>query len=309
MITPRPFDPFKPKELQLQLEKKWEVIGKDFAIEKVDKQTPALENEASGRIEKVGKQIENEASEADKKKENEASGTDQIVKLVCMSDTHSTQREFRFSIPDGDIFIHAGDFTRYGLPSEIVAFNNWLATLPHRHKVVVSGNHELSLDPSTWEEAAEYMDQAGETRQSTEQVRSLLTNCIYLEDEIIEVMGLKIFGSPWQPDFSQSAFCLQRGESLRKKWSKIPEDTEVLVTHGPPLGVGDLCSGGGGRAGCQDLLEQVTKVVKPKLHVFGHIHEGYGMYKNGKTTFVNAATVGPGYKPINPPVVFNFKKS
>ena len=94
LITPRTFDPSKPKELQLQLEKKWEVIGKDFAIENVDKQTPASENEASGRIEKVGKQIENEASEVTKKTENEASGRDLILKLVCMSDTHSTQGEF-----------------------------------------------------------------------------------------------------------------------------------------------------------------------------------------------------------------------
>jgi len=284
LVTPRSFDPSKPRELQVKLEKKWKVIGKDFEIEKVDETASAAVSGTNF-------------------------GSREVVKIVCMSDTHSTQKEFGFPIPDGDIFVHAGDFTRYGLPSEIVAFNNWLATLPHRHKVVIAGNHELSLDPSTWEEASEYMDQAGEARLSTEQVRSLLTNCTFLEDERVEVMGLKIFGSPWQPDFSQSAFCLQRGDQLRDKWAKIPEDTEVLVTHGPPLGVGDLCSGGGGRAGCEDLLERVAQVVKPKLHVFGHIHEGYGMYTNGKTTFVNAATVGPGYKPINPPVVFHFENS
>merc|ERR1711971_526510 len=76
-------------------------------------------------------------------------------------------------------------------------------------------------------------------KNSPIQVRNLLTNCTYLEDESVEVMGLKIFGSPWQPDFSQSAFSLQRGEQLREKWAKIPEETEVLVTHAPPpLGIG-----------------------------------------------------------------------
>jgi hypothetical protein len=242
LITPRSFDPTKPRELQVKLGKKWEVIGQDFAIENVNNQTPPASAPSS-----TPPPAAPPASESEEFGTN--SGSRQIVKIVCMSDTHSTQGEFGFFIPDGDIFIHAGDFTRYGLPSEIVAFNNWLATLPHRHKVVVAGNHELSLDSRTWEEAAEYMDQAGETRQSTEQVRSLLTNCTYLEDESLEVLGVKIFGSPWQPDFSQSAFCLQRGEQLRDKWGKIPRDTEVLVTHGPPLGVGDLCSGWGGRAG------------------------------------------------------------
>jgi len=140
-------------------------------------------------------------------------------------------------------------------------------------------------------------------------MRSLLTNCIFLEDENVEVMGLKIYGSPWQPDFSQSAFCLQRGDQLRNKWANIPEDVQVLVTHAPPHGVGDLCNGWGGRAGCEDLLKRVTKFVQPKLHIFGHIHEGYGVYTNGKTTFVNAATVGPGYIPVNPPIVIKYERA
>ena len=80
-------------------------------------------------------------------------------------------------------------------------------------------------------------------------------------------------GTPWQPEFGGWAFNLKRGEECVKKWNLIPEDTDVLITHGPPLGFGDLCSTGI-RAGCVDLLQSVQNRVKPKYHVYGHIHEG-----------------------------------
>ena len=73
------------------------------------------------------------------------------------------------------------------------------------------------------------------------QVKSLLTACTYLQDERLEVMGLKVYGSPWQPRFSDSAFNLSRGAELRAVWDKIPSDTDILVTHSPPLGVMDQC--------------------------------------------------------------------
>lgn len=112
-------------------------------------------------------------------------------------------------------------------------------------------------------------------------MKSLLTNCIYLEDESLQLMGIKFYGSPWQPRFSDSAFNLTRGSELRRVWEKIPSDTEVLITHGPPLGVMDLCrrhteDGGtkpAGRSGCQDLLSQVVARVRPRYQIFGHVHE------------------------------------
>jgi hypothetical protein len=100
----------------------------------------------------------------------------------------------------------------------VVAFNTWLGALPHRHKVVIAGNHELSLDPATWREAAGYMLQAGEPVLGPAAVRALLTNCTYLEDEAVELEGVKIYGSPWQPVFSSSAFNLPRGSQLRARW-------------------------------------------------------------------------------------------
>ena len=102
------------------------------------------------------------------------------VTIVCMSDTHSTLNEIEHDIPGGDIFIHAGDFTRYGLQSEVEEFNKWLGTLPHQYKVVVAGNHELSFDPDTFEEAQEYMIQAGEDPNiKIDDIKKVLTKCVY----------------------------------------------------------------------------------------------------------------------------------
>lgn len=99
-------------------------------------------------------------------------------------------------------------------------------------------------------------------------------------------------------------FQLFSGESCLSKWNKIPKDTQILITHTPPLGHGDLvCSGI--RAGCVELLQTVQKRVKPKYHIFGHIHEGYGVSSDGKIIFINASTCDINYKPSNLPVVFD----
>jgi hypothetical protein len=106
-----------------------------------------------------------------------------------------------------------------------------------------------------------------------EQVKKELTNCTYLEDCATEIYGVKIYGTPWQPKFCGWAFNLERGQQLMEKWDLIPDDTDVLITHTPPLGYGDLCATGD-RAGCVDLLMSVQHRIRPKYHIYGHIHEG-----------------------------------
>ena len=203
-------------------------------------------------------------------------------------------------------------------------------------EVVVAGNHELSLDPGTVEEAMDYMEQAGEEVVGVEEVRRLLTNCTYLEDSSVTLEGIRIHGSPWQPVFSNSAFNLPRGEELRQRWAwspgtsrwaGVPEGTRLLVTHGPPLGVGDSCTYRGvpqGRAGGCRCSEQLPRVRGPaeegggggeagvprvRARARGWVAwvvqgaSGYGVATDGTTTFVNAATCSQGYQPTNPPVV------
>ncbi|XP_050300876.1 UPF0046 protein T07D4.2 [Anthonomus grandis grandis] len=246
------------------------------------------------------------------------------LRFVCMSDTHSLVRNLSFDIPDGDVFLHAGDFTKCGEKEEVIFFNNWIGSLPHKHKVVIAGNHELSFDQkfaddfkmknqrfqSDAGENEDHVPHYGRTKDNiadavnTDNIRQYLTNCTYLEDSGIEICGVKIWGSPWQPEFGHWAFNLKRGKECLSKWNLIPDDTDVLLTHSPPLGHGDLvCSGV--RAGCVELLTTVQKRVKPKYHIFGHIHEGYGVSSDGKIIFINASTCDINYIPSNLPMVFD----
>ena len=206
------------------------------------------------------------------------------IRLVAISDTHGLHRHL--TIPDGDILVHAGDITGYGQVEQVADFNEWLGTLPHRHKIVIAGNHDFCFEDQPVETAA------------------LLTNCIYLFDEAITLDGLYFYGTPWQPWFFDWAFNLRRGSEIRAKWELIPPETDVLITHGPPLGYGDLTSRGE-YVGCADLLESVRQ-KRPKLHIFGHIHEGYGMTYNQHTTFINASSCTLQYQPAQRPIVYDW---
>lgn len=251
------------------------------------------------------------------------------ARIVCMSDTHSLTPHLKFDVPPGDIFIHAGDFTRCGRLKEVKEFNNWLGKLPHKYKIVIAGNHELSFDSSFTHpfETTELSADNERTRHTgvslidkipdlgiprdnlseavqTFNIKEQLTNCIYLEDKMVEIYGLKIYGSPWQPEFCNWAFNVPRGVQCLNKWDLIPDAVDVLITHTPPVGHGDLCCSGV-RAGCVELLTTVQKRVKPKYHIFGHIHEGYGVTSDGKIIFINASTCDISYIPNNHPVVFD----
>ncbi|XP_065359452.1 UPF0046 protein C25E10.12 [Calliphora vicina] len=248
------------------------------------------------------------------------------ARVVCMSDTHSLTPYIKFDIPEGDIFIHAGDFTKCGHLEEVIEFNNWISSLPHKHKIVIAGNHELSFDSTfthpfqnrsnnerskhTGMSILDDLPTLGNAKENiveavqTPNIRDVLTNCTYIEDELIEIWGIRIFGSPWQPEFCKWAFNVPRGLPCLDKWNKIPSDIDILVTHTPPVGHGDLCCSGV-RAGCVELLTTIQKRVKPKYHVFGHVHEGYGITSDGRVIYVNASTCDINYLPNNPPIVFD----
>jgi Icc-related predicted phosphoesterase len=208
------------------------------------------------------------------------------IRLVCVSDTHNQLH--KIAIPEGDILVHAGDLAMRGSLKEIAAFNDFLGTLPHPHKVVVAGNHDLAFE------------------REPERARALLTHAIYLQDEAATVAGLRFWGAPWQPWFFDWAFNLPRGPALAEKWARIPEGTDVLITHGPPQGQGDRTDRGD-LAGCADLLAAVRR-VRPRCHVFGHIHEGYGVTREGDTRFVNASICTVDYRPTNPPIVIDLDR-
>lgn len=130
---------------------------------------------------------------------------------------------------------------------------------------------------------------------------------IYLQDSEVVIDGWRIWGSPWQPEFCDWAFNLPRGSKLKEKWDLIPDDIDVLITHGPPARHGGTISRGVD-VGCEDLMEAVLK-LQPLVHVFGHVHEGYGVTYEAGITFINASTCTHNYCADNPACVFDlFKK-
>lgn len=223
------------------------------------------------------------------------------MRVVFISD-HHTQLD-SVKVPDGDILIDAGDWTYVGSVEEISAYNRKMGKLPHKNKICVAGNHDRLLE------------------QEPSLGRSLLTNVMYIQDEEIEIKGLHIYGSPWQPTFGYGwAFNLPRGRSLATRWNSIPDNLDILITHGPPFEVLDtvrrmddlmwpndrmLDLGIVEHVGCQDLKETVDQ-VKPKVHVFGHIHGARGIKKTKNTLFLNASICNESYKPKNKPIVVDF---
>jgi Icc-related predicted phosphoesterase len=175
------------------------------------------------------------------------------MKIIALSDTHN--QHWKMTIPDGDILIHAGDFSFHGDQREILDFNEWLGTLPHTYKVVVPGNHELGIEGHVGI------------------ARALLGNADHLlVDEGITLEGVKIWGSPYTPEFCNWAFQYTAREG-ELRWDQIPEGLDILVTHGPPRMI--LDSNGQEAVGCPSLLK-IIQQRRPRHHVFGHIHESYG---------------------------------
>uniref|UniRef100_A0A0N5BLI2 Metallophos domain-containing protein n=1 Tax=Strongyloides papillosus TaxID=174720 RepID=A0A0N5BLI2_STREA len=226
------------------------------------------------------------------------------VRFVAISDTHEKLDEVLKHIPNGDVLLHAGDFTNYGDIGEVIKFNAELGKLPHKYKVVIAGNHELGF------ENGETMTKRQITTLNMLGMKKpyeLLTNCIYLCDKEIELFGLKIYGTPWHP-MPGYAFYRPRGQPILHKWNQIPSNIDILLTHTPPLGHGDFNSWDkcdGVLAGCAELLNTVEMRIKPKYHVFGHIHQRRGVTTNGTTIFINAAICDHKLNSCYKPIIFD----
>lgn len=221
------------------------------------------------------------------------------MRIVFISDTHTRHDEMRVPVPDGDILIHAGDATMMGRMGEIAAFGAWFRHQPHKHKVFVAGNHDWMFEKNvTLAKSLLNQGLIGENKTSSD--------VVYLQDNEVTIDGVRIYGSPWQPRFYDWAFNLDRGETIKRKWDMIPEGLDVLITHGPPMGIGDQISPvlGGDHLGCEELMSAVNR-AKPKIHVFGHIHGGYGKTQYEDTLFINASICDEKYEAVHEATVID----
>lgn len=208
------------------------------------------------------------------------------MRTVIISDTHNLHNYIK-DIPDGDVLIHAGDSTMGGSPDELSKFVAWIGQQPHRNKLIIAGNHDFGFNNNHREDIEKFVQENGVS---------------YLRDSGIEINGIRFWGSPWTPFFHDWAFNLARGEEIARKWNLIPDDINVLITHGPPHGILDMTKRGI-PAGCEMLIERIAQLKQLKYHIFGHIHEGYGMVEKMGVRFVNASTCTARYAPTNKPIV------
>jgi predicted phosphodiesterase len=210
-----------------------------------------------------------------------------MTRIVCISDTHGLHDQI--VVPDGDILIHAGDCTNRGIPTELVGFLTWFAAMPHRHKILIAGNHDWLFEKDPTMAGALLRKHAPSVR--------------YLNDSGVELDRLKIWGSPVQPAFYDWAFNRHRGQEIQIHRNLIPQNTDVLVTHGPPAGILDLTASGQ-RAGCADLARAIAKMTRLRLSVFGHLHlEGGRQQRSAGVTYANASVCDEDYRPIHFPVI------
>jgi Icc-related predicted phosphoesterase len=206
--------------------------------------------------------------------------------ITCISDTHNFHD--KVFLPETDILIHAGDATGLGSLKEISSFLYWFSQQPAKHKILIAGNHDWLYENDFY---------------LANSLLSQYSDITYLNDSMVEVLGVKIYGSPITPRFFDWAFNADHDE-LCDSWSKIPEGVDILVTHGPPHGILDLTDEGN-MMGCPILAYEIVSRIKPKYHIFGHCHEGYGQKEEGGINYINASICNRKYKPVNKPITIS----
>lgn len=201
------------------------------------------------------------------------------IKIIAVSDTHSEHNDVTPLLREADIFLHGGDFTVKGTREETRDFCRWISDLPYKHKIFIAGNHDIFAETNR-----------------REMLRMLGSDVIYLENEDITVLGLKIFGSPVTCRHGSKAFAKDRGLAMRQYWRYVPSDTDILLTHMPAKGLLDVTSNGDS-FGCVDLRRRI-EAVKPKAAVCGHIHGSAGQMDHGDVKVFNVAFLANHRKDI-----------
>jgi len=206
------------------------------------------------------------------------------MRLVVISDTHSGHEAL--GALSGDVLIHCGDGLNAFEPAsdELQKLDEWFGRQSFAAILYVGGNHDFKIQ----RRAAE-----GE---------AVFQHATYVEDRTFTISGVRFYGSPWIPELADWAY-YRSAPDLQERWSAIPDDVDVLITHTPPHGILDRNSRGK-HCGCPALASRVS-VVRPRLHCFGHVHAGAGSCLLDGTTYANASSVDSQYRIARPPFLFD----
>lgn len=231
------------------------------------------------------------------------------MKTILISDTHGAYEHLE--IPEADVLVHAGDITRYGSSRELIPFRKWLNTLPIKHVIITPGNHDLTFERNPAKARRRlFLQTDSEKPENAPEIHLLI-------DSGCEIDGKTFWGSPYTRGLFKNsfwAFGASDENMLKFRWEKIPDRTKIppagldlLVTHSPPRNIRDKTIFDDIHAGSISLTAEIFDRIKPRRHVFGHIHEGYGIeerYTEG-ITFYNASIMNEKYEPVNKPMVID----
>jgi Icc-related predicted phosphoesterase len=245
------------------------------------------------------------------------------MRITHISDTHNKHKKLNGKLPGGDLLIHSGDISSLGREHEVKDFIKWFNGIDnYMYKIFIAGNHDMSFDKEVLlRNKLDYFD-GGRNNWDTKCADGkpqwlidilelgLGTNVFYLENSFVELDGIKIWGSPYSPTFGYNwAFNADRGEVISKIWNEIPNDTDIVITHGPIYGYRDKTYRTYENVGCADLLHRLH-AVKPHLHFSGHIHEDYGyapiQYGDWSGYAFNGCICTLSYEPNNNPITFDY---
>lgn len=201
------------------------------------------------------------------------------MRILHLSDTHNLHRELK-DLPKADLIIHSGDISFSGEGKEVMDFIDWFTNLDYKYKIFIAGNHDFCLEEKDREIIQEFLPK----------------NCYYLDKSGVEIENIHFWGLPF---FFSDDISGMYDKSIKQ----IPFNTDILITHRPPFQILDIA--GKINYGCTNLLKKVID-IKPKYHLFGHIHDSYGIFDNKTTIFANSSIVNDDYKISNHPFVFEY---
>jgi Icc-related predicted phosphoesterase len=212
------------------------------------------------------------------------------MKIVVFSDIHGQQSKKLtqwFNNNPADLLLFAGDLQANQTGDYGIQFIEWFHELPYKDKIMVFGNHD-----------GHYMSVINHV------INKKYNDIRILIDGAIKIKGIKIFGSPHSVEFGSWWF-MKKDDELEELWKKIPDDTDILITHGPPFGILDITINNS-TTGSKTLLKRVNELKNLRYHIFGHIHESYGRININGKTFINASLLNEKYQMVNEPMIINY---